>query len=194
MIAVLAGVLLVPQQGAATSRVGTAGSSEVATALGPSVARLQEGMITLDPSIKYQKWLGWGTSLCWWGNVVGSMPAVREQLAQRIFVGLKLNIVRYNIGGGENPAHHHMQPRAQMEGFLGENGKYDWSRDAGQRWMLTRAKQLGVGRFEAFSNSPPWFMTISKCASGGKDGKPNLDPANDGAFAGYLAAVVRHFR
>ncbi|HVT13289.1 MAG TPA: glycoside hydrolase [Fimbriimonadaceae bacterium] len=151
-------------------------------------------MITVDPSVKLQKWDGWGTSLAWWGNVVGQMPAVRDSLTARIFGYLKLNIVRYNIGGGENPAHRHMWPRAQMEGFLDAKGKWDWSRDAGQRWVLQRAKQLGANRFEAFSNSPPYFMTISKCASGGRDGKPNLPASKVDAFADYLATVCEHFR
>jgi len=162
-------------------------------ALLAGIALAQGGMITLDPAVKYQKWDGWGTSLCWWANVLGEMPSVRETLTKQIFGYLKLNIVRYNIGGGENPEHHHMQPRAQMQGFLDENGKVDWSRDSGQRWVLQRAKQLGANRFEAFANSPPWFLTISKCASGGKDGKPNLDPAKVDDFAGYLAAVDEHF-
>ena len=45
---------------------------------------------------------GWGTSLCWWANVVGGYPN-RETYADLAFSQLKLNIVRYNIGGGENP-------------------------------------------------------------------------------------------
>ncbi len=150
-------------------------------------------MVTIDPDVKFQKWDGWGTSLCWWANVVGQLPAEREPLMQRLFGYLKLNVVRYNIGGGENPEHRHMQPRAVMQGFLSDRGKYDWSRDPGQRWVLQRAKQLGANRFEAFSNSPPWFMTLSQCASGNKDGKPNLDPSKVGAFADYLAIVDEHF-
>src|SRR5580704_604744 len=45
---------------------------------------------------------GWGTSLCWWAKVVGGY-ANRDDYAHLAFDFLKLNIVRYNIGGGENP-------------------------------------------------------------------------------------------
>lgn len=159
-----------------------------------AVALMKSDMITVDPAVKYQKWDGWGTSLSWWANVAGGMPAVRDKLMDRIFGYLKLNIVRYNIGGGENPKHRHMQSRAQMQSFLNPDGTWDWSRDAGQRWVLQRAKTMGVNRFEAFSNSPPYFMTATKCASGGADGKPNLLPGKLDAYADYLAAVCEHFR
>lgn len=159
-----------------------------------AVALMKSDMITVDPAVKYQKWDGWGTSLCWWANVVGAMPAVREKLMERVVGYLKLNIIRYNIGGGENPNHSHMQPRAQMQGFMDPDGKWDWGRDAGQRWVLQSAKKMGVTRFEAFSNSPPYFMTVSKCASGSKDGKPNLLPGKADAYAEYLAEVCEHFR
>ena len=45
---------------------------------------------------------------------------------------------------------------------------------------------------EAFSNSPPYWMTVSGCASG--NGGNNLpgDRADD--FADYLTEVVRHYR
>lgn len=154
-----------------------------------------QATFTVDPSVKHQKWEGWGTSLCWWGHVVGGYaPDVREDICQKSFKYLGLNIVRYNIGGGENPAHTHMQPRALVPPFLKLDGSYDWSADASQRWVLQRAKELGANRFEAFSNSPPYFMTLNGCASGAKNGGPNLDPTKHEEFARYLVNVVRHFK
>ena len=62
----------------------------------------------VDPSIQYQTLQGWGTSLAWWANVVGGFPEpVRSDYIRKVFdpvEGLGLNVVRYNIGGGENPA------------------------------------------------------------------------------------------
>ncbi len=151
--------------------------------------------ITVDPNVKYQKWDGWGTSLCWWAHVVGGYaPEVREDVCQRAFKYLRLNIVRYNIGGGENPTHTHMQPRALVPSFLRLDGTYDWTADANQRWVLKRAKELGANRYEAFSNSPPYFMTLNGCASGAKNGGTNLDPAKRQDFARFMVEVVKHFK
>src|SRR5688572_23157678 len=63
---------------------------------------------------------GWGTSLCWFANEIGRWPeADKAAIADAIFSvrGLGFTIARYNIGGGENPAHHHMVAFRQMEGF-----------------------------------------------------------------------------
>ena len=58
---------------------------------------------TVDPNfVLVTNFEGWGTSLCWWANVVGGYSN-RNDYASLAFTTLKLNIVRYNIGGGENP-------------------------------------------------------------------------------------------
>lgn len=49
---------------------------------------------------------GFGTSLCWWAGQVGTWSdAKRKEILDLVFGkdGLGLNIVRFNIGGGENP-------------------------------------------------------------------------------------------
>ena len=52
---------------------------------------------------RQQHFEGWGTSLCWFANVVGGYPdAQRSYLADLLFdpkKGLGLQICRYNIGG-----------------------------------------------------------------------------------------------
>lgn len=50
------------------------------------------------------KFEGWGTSFCWWPNRIGYLDELSEQAAKLFFdpkEGLGLNIIRYNIGGGE---------------------------------------------------------------------------------------------
>ncbi|HEV2318337.1 MAG TPA: hypothetical protein VGV18_01200, partial [Verrucomicrobiae bacterium] len=87
---------------------------------------------------------GWGVSLCWWANVVGGYSN-RVQYADLIFKGLKLNIVRYSIGGGENPAGPGtIQFRAMVPGFEPKRGVWDWNADRNQRWMLKAALVRGV--------------------------------------------------
>jgi O-glycosyl hydrolase len=106
-----------------------------------------------------------------------------------------LTVVRYNIGGGEKPDHHHMPWFRQMEGFASAAGGWNWKADSGQRWMLEAAIKRGANRLEAFANSPPYWMTLSQCASGGPDpNTDNLDPQQETAFAEYLAQVVKHFQ
>ena len=81
-----------------------------------------------------------------------------------------------------------------MDGFLdAASGSYDFSRDAAQRRMLQEAKVRGATLFEAFANSPPYWMTVSGCASGGAGGAENLSSSSYQAFATYLATVVKHF-
>jgi len=141
---------------------------------------------------------GWGTSLCWFANAIGRWPEPqRNEIADALFSeqGLGLTVVRYNIGGGENPTHHHMPWFRQMEGFRSAAGEWNWDADPGQRWMLEAAIKRGANRLEAFSNSPPYGMTSSQCASGAPNGNDdNLAPQQEAAFVNYLVEVVRHFR
>jgi O-glycosyl hydrolase len=152
---------------------------------------------------KYQTFEGWGTSLAWWANVVGGYPdANRNDYVSRVFdptYGLGLNIVRYNIGGGENPKYlapnsQYLQFRANMPGFLASpTASYDWTQDANQRWVLQQSIQKGVTVAEAFSNSPPWWMTNSGSVTGSTDGGNNLNPTYNSAFADYLTSVVQQY-
>jgi len=145
----------------------------------------------VDPSVSVvTNFEGWGTSLCWWGNVVGGYSN-RETYADLAFSQLKLNIVRYNIGGGDNPTNHFLSFRANMPGFEPTNGAWNWSADANQRWMLQAALARGVDHVEAFANSPPWWMTVSGSVTGSTNGSSNNLQTNfESGFAVYLATVV----
>lgn len=73
---------------------------------------------------------------------------------------------------------------------------YDWNKDANQRNILTAAKAASKDEFiaEAFSNSPPYFMTNSGCTSGATDSsKDNLRKDSYNAFAAYMADVIEHY-
>lgn len=160
--------------------------------------RAADTTVRPDPTGLRQPFDGWGTSLCWFGNAVGRWPEPqRSRIADLLFSneGLGLTVVRYNIGGGEQPSHQHMPAFRQMEGFEPTPGKWDWEADPGQRWMLQAAIARGANRLEAFSNSPPYWMTLSRCVSGNVDpNQDNLDPEHFRDFAAYLAEVTRHFR
>ncbi|GGI43874.1 hypothetical protein GCM10008018_04300 [Paenibacillus marchantiophytorum] len=155
----------------------------------------------VDPNTQYQTWEGWGTSLAWFANRIGGAPdAVRTTYADQLFSssGLNMNIVRYNIGGGENPAYpNNMELRARVPGFQPTQGTYDWTQDANQRWFLQAAKsRIASSEFiaEAFSNSPPWWMTQSGSVTGNYGAANNLRTDMYDAFADYLVTVNKHFK
>lgn len=176
-------------------RLGTVWLLFFGTLIGNAV---EPGVIHVQKPTSDATFEGWGTSLCWFANAVGRWPEQqRSALADALFAtkGLGLTFIRYNIGGGENPEHHHMPWFRQMEGFAAGPGKWNWDADPGQRWMLAAARQRGATHVEAFSNSPPYWMTVSGCASGAIDSNhDNLDPRQETAFAEYLATVVNHLQ
>ena len=157
---------------------------------------------TVNLSSGNQVFEGWGTSLAWWANVVGGFPdSVRNTYMTQFFDpvnGLGLNIVRYNIGGGENPAYlppntTYLGYRDRVPGFESSLGVYDWTQDANQRWVLQQAIAKGATIAEAFSNSPPYWMTNSGSVTGGVSGADNLSAANYNNFADYLTTVVKYY-
>lgn len=162
-------------------------------------------VITVDPTVKYQTLQGWGVSLAWWAKVVGGYPtAARERIMHMMFdpkTGLGLNVVRYNIGGGENPKYpidetgwRFLHFRTAIPGYEPSLGRWDWNADANQRRILKEAISMGANQLEAFSNSPPWWMTISGSVTGAKKShEDNLSPQYYDAFADYLTEVVKHF-
>lgn len=141
---------------------------------------------------------GWGTSICWWGHHLGE-NLTEEQLDMVVKAlydedeGLGLNIARYNIGGGDDPSHNHQREfdGRDMPGVLDKDGNWDLSRDAGQLLALQLCVKYGADIIEAFSNSPPYFMTESGCSSGNRNsGKNNLPDDKFDNFASFLAEAV----
>ncbi len=145
---------------------------------------------------------GWGTSLCWWANRLGGNDIITDKAIDLFFSkdGLGLNIIRYNIGGGDNPSHFHIKRSdSAMPGFLvysDKTGKfeYDWTMDLRQRNVLKKVAATIPDDeiiLEFFSNSPPYFMTKSGCSSGSFLGfTDNLRDDMYEAFADYLAEVT----
>ena len=176
--------------------------------------------ITLSPYSTYDindgKFEGWGTSLCWWANRVGYSDSLAKKAADTFYGdnGLRLNIARFNIGGGDDPSHHHItrsdsnmpgfaQPVRNDDGAFKVDGdgiviyKYEWERDKNQMNVLAKLyKRNQDVLVEVFSNSPPYFMTWSGCSSGGKGEHKdnNLKPEYVPVFAEFLADVVKHMR
>lgn len=183
-----------------------------AAAARPTAAQPRVVDVTLRPAVDRPSttFEGWGTALAWFANVTGGWPdAERNRLADLLYGpdGLGWTIARYNIGGGAAPSATPLtQPGANVPGFWrqppGATGTdwwrpddpamWDWSRDANQRWWLDAiARRVTAPLFEAFSNSPPWFMTVSGEVSGAtKATDDNLRAGRETLFATYLARTV----
>ena len=188
---------------AATIVAGTATSSL------PSVSAATEKAavptVSVDPTIRYQTLEGWGTSLAWFANVIGGWTEDyngngrpdREDIAELIYSPeyLNMNIVRYNIGGGDDPTHDHIKRcEATVPGWkTSADAELDPTADANQIWFLEQANEWRDDVInEVFSNTPPYYMTVSGCASGAVNANDNNlrdDQYDD--FAQYLAEVTQ---
>ncbi|MBR4040284.1 MAG: hypothetical protein IKJ11_09335 [Clostridia bacterium] len=148
---------------------------------------------------------GWGTSLCWWANRLGYSDTLSQLAADAVFGadGLRLNIMRYNIGGGDDPAHRHItRTDSAVPGWLQRDEAsgtyvYDYTADADQINVMRRAVEAAGedALVEVFSNSPPYFMTESGCSSGAENASRNnlrQDCVED--FAEYLAHVTAYVK
>ncbi|WP_413378042.1 glycoside hydrolase [Alkalihalobacillus sp. 1P02AB] len=181
-------------------------------------------VVKLDPSYQHEPFDGWGTALVWFANVTGGWPDdIKMELADALFGedGLDFNIARYNIGGQDAPeTEPYMRLGGAVPGYWdrpdefgppdnaspdweevdnwwdSENTQHwDWNKDKNQQWWLKAAKNRGVNLFEAFSNSPPYFMTNSGYTSGHFDSwQDNLRTDQYENFAIYLTRVVEYLQ
>lgn len=165
--------------------------------------------LVLSPNQKGWQMEGWGVSLCWWANMCGHLDEKSIDTLVDWLVspdGLNYNIFRYNIGGGDDPQNrncelHHMWKgkgkRAEMPGFkLYSDSLYDWAADSAQIKIMLKIKEHRPDAiFEAFSNSAPWWMTISGCCGGNAIATDdNLREDSYDAFADYLIDVCQYMK
>lgn len=156
---------------------------------------------------------GWGTSIGWWGNRIGYSDELSQLAADTFYSedGLSLDIVRYNVGGGDAPGHDHVTrsdskmpcfavPVVNSSGEFIRNANgdieytYNWDADFNQVNVLRKIKEQNNNvHIEGYTNSPPWFMTVSGCSGGGVNSTENLAPENYDIFAKFIADVTEHF-
>lgn len=150
---------------------------------------------------------------------------LRSELYEKVFSaeGMNLNIARYNVGGGnasdvpdylrygaavegwwapnDDPESGPLSTYDQRDLFLEqwdptEDSSYNWNADQSQRWWVGElAEKRDDMVWEAFSNSPPYFMTNSGFVTGNFNSRhEQVATVHDAPtkFAEYLAAVVSH--
>ena len=150
---------------------------------------------------------GWGTALYRWGERLGENDELMEQAAALLYGddGLDMNIIRYNIGGGDSPEHSHFTdsdtviPPWWSAETLDENSmSFTISpQDKAQIAALkTTAAAAGDGaNIELYSFSPPYFMTESCCTAGAVySGYDNIKSSCFDDHAKYLADVTAYLR
>lgn len=158
--------------------------------------------IKVNQKIRYQTVNGWGTSACWWSQMIDD-DETREDIAKLLFSkeGLGLNIYRYNIGGGYDPDVERVtDPWRLTESFYyynEETGKYeyDFTRDANAQKMLEKALSYGcVDTVILFANSPHYSMTVTGQSSGGtEEYTSNLKKECYDDYVDYLLTITEYF-
>jgi O-glycosyl hydrolase len=184
----------------------------VASTAVPAVAAAADTVtVRPDPTYRHQPFEGWGASLAWMAEATGGYPdQIRTKLADMVFGadGLNFTIARFNIGGGNAPdVPNYLRAGGAVPGWwqapagTTRNDKDWWTpsdprefnaaADPNQRWWVDRIKKR-VTRWETFSNSPPYFHTVSGYVSGGFN--PNAEQLRTdkiGDYTAYLAKVTK---
>ena len=168
--------------------------------LAPCARAVNAQEFVLDPSIHHQVMDNFGANDAWSIQKIGVewSETNKNKIADLLFstnTGIGLSCWRFNLGAGLN----HQTIRdgwRTTESFETAPGKYDWTRQPGQRWFLRAAKARGVAQFLATVYSPPLRLTKNGLSNLGRDtnSTTNLKPGAENEFAKYLAASVRHFR
>jgi hypothetical protein len=160
--------------------------------------------IKIDTSITYQTMHSFGASDCWSIQMVGKYYPLekREKIAELLFSqemdksgnpkGIGLSMWRFNIGAGsteQGTKSMITNEWRRAECFL-ENGKYDWTKQAGQQWFLDAAKRHKVDFTLGFLNSAPVSFTKNGLSiASGTLGEWNFDKTKIDEFTNFLVEV-----
>lgn len=157
--------------------------------------------INLLNTKKMQVIKGWGTSACWWSQYCAD-EKVQEEISELLYgdSGLKLNIYRYNMGGGTDPENCRVKnPWRVTESFYKfdrekEEGYYDFTADKTAIDVMRRCLEKGnVDTLIVFANSPHYSHTSTGQASGSLLYHTcNLPLSNYRKFADYFLTCTQH--
>lgn len=155
-----------------------------------------------DLSVTHQTIDNFSASDAWSMQRVGLWSETnRTQIANLLFTtnrGIGLSAWRFNLNAGLDPTVNGGAPSPSWrtgEGFLVASNQYDWTRQPGQRWFLSQAKENGVEQFVAMVYSPPTNFTRNGHVYGTDGlGTSNLKPGYEFAEAQYIADVLAHFK
>lgn len=150
-----------------------------------------------------------GASDCWSAKYIGNWgnSLKKNQVADYLFSmdtltngqpkGIGLSLWRFNIGAGsaeQGVASGIPDEWRREECFLKPDGTYDWTKQSGQQWFLSAAKQRGLNTFIAFSVAPPVQFSLNGKAYGLGNAQLNLKATDTEKFSDFMVEVVSHFR
>lgn len=158
--------------------------------------------IDLKNARKLQTLKGWGTSACWWSQYCEDEKTAKE-IAELLYgdSGLRLNIYRYNVGGGTDENNYRVKdPWRRTESFMlydreTEETSWDFSRDKNAVNMMKLCLETGnVDTLILFANSPHYSQTSTGQASGSLLMHTcNIPKSNYKKFVDYFLTVTQHF-
>lgn len=177
--------------------------------------------ISVDPGSEMQTVQGFGASMAWTFQRLGleGTDEVKEQSIAMLYGddGLRLNIARFNIGGGSadenlddvfpyNKSDFDPDRRAesffmaenfldasdeQLKAAFADESNYDFTRDAGALEMLDMALATGsIEKLVFFANSPHYLMTLSGTCTGAEVQQNNLKEEFYEAYCDYILIIV----
>lgn len=164
--------------------------------------------ISINITETYQIIDGFGASDCWTGNYVGKYwnEETKERIAEMLFSkkivdghpkGIGLSMWRFNLGGGtaeqgDNSDIDDISRRAEC--FLNSDGSYDWTKQSGQQYFLSKAYDYGCRDFVLFSCTPPVYYTLNGKGYSSNGNNANIKDECYDDFAKYFADVVSYFK
>ena len=158
--------------------------------------------INLSNAKELQTLKGWGTSACWWSQYCAD-EETQNKIASLLYGddGLKLNIYRYNVGGGYDSENFRVRdPWRRTESFMlfdreKEETSWDFSRDKNAVTMMKKCLALGnVDTLILFANSPHYSQTSTGQASGSLLYHTcNIPKSKYMDFVNYFLDVTEHF-
>ncbi len=164
--------------------------------------------VVIKPTVEYQTIDGFGASDCIHGEYVGRYWSLtqKENAAKLLFDqsfksnlnpnGIGLSMWRFNLGSGSDDYPDcKVAPNDRRTGcYLDAQGNFDWTRQPGQRWFLSKAKSYGVQKYVAFSNSPLIIYTRNGKSYCPGDKKANIQADKYGKYADYYMSVIKHIK
>ena len=186
-----------------------------------SVSAYSNLRITVDLNDERQTVQGFGASMAWTFQRLGleGTDEVKEKSIEMLYgdSGLRLNIARFNIGGGSLDSnlddvvpycYDWFDPDRRAESFFvaenyldaddatlkaafADENNYDFTRDAGALEMLDMALAAGnIDKIVFFANSPHYLMTVSGTCTGAEVQQNNLKEEFYEAYCDYLLIIV----
>lgn len=172
----------------------------------PGTITSVEKSVTINAGLTYQTIVGFGASDCWSPAYVGKhWTSGRDKISELLFSsviesgkpkGIGLSMWRVNLGGGsaeQGDASGINDKSRRAESYLTNDLSLDWTRCEGQRYFMSRAKELGCDNFVLFSNTPPVQYTYNGKGFSARGGVSNLKSDCYDKYAAYLASVARYY-